>query len=106
MTDDHEGIRVRYKGKEVLTTTKASTTVMAGTVKETLASTTADQDWDEQAFSAEQKYPSAVVFHEDRLWFAGTPSTPNAIWASQTSDYDNFDIADGSASDSIQILFL
>ena len=103
-TDDHEGIRVRYKGKEVLTTTKASTTVMAGTVKETLASTTADQDWDEQAFSAEQGYPSAVVFHEDRLWFAGTPALPNGIFASQTSDYDNFDVDDASASDAIQVL--
>ena len=103
-TDDLEGIRVRYKGKEVLTTTKASTTVMAGTVKETLASTTADQDWDEQAFSAAQGYPSAVVFHEDRLWFAGTPALPNGIFASQTSDYDNFDVDNASASDAIQVL--
>ena len=103
-TDDHEAIRVRYKGKEILTTTKSSATVMNGTVLETLASSTADADWDEQVFSAEQGYPTSVVFHEDRLWFAGTPSTPNAVWASQTSDYDNFDVDDGSASDAIQVL--
>ena len=103
-TDDHEAIRVRYKGKEILTTTKSSATVMNGTVLETLASSTADQDWDEQAFSAEQGYPSAVVFHEDRLWFAGTPALPNGIFASQTSDYDNFDVDNASASDAIQVL--
>jgi len=103
-TDDHEAIRVRYKGKEILTTTKSSATVMNGTVLETLASSSADQDWDEQAFSAEQKYPSAICFHEDRLWFGGSPGLPNGIWASQTGDYDNFNVDDASASDSIQVL--
>jgi len=42
------------------------------------------------AFSAEQGYPSAIAFHDFRLWFGGTRGQPARIWASQTDDFYNF----------------
>jgi hypothetical protein len=42
------------------------------------------------AFSAAQGYPSAVAFHDLRLWFGGTRGQPARIWASQTDDFYNF----------------
>jgi hypothetical protein len=32
-------------------------------------------------------YPSAIAFHENRLWFGGTQSHPQKFWASSTNDY-------------------
>lgn len=42
------------------------------------------------AWSSRYGYPSEVEFYGDRLWFAGTPSDPQTIWASCTGDYPNF----------------
>jgi len=36
-------------------------------------------------------YPSTVVFFENRLLWAGSPSFPQTIWASQADDYENHD---------------
>lgn len=35
-------------------------------------------------------YPGCVVFHEDRLCFAGAPNVPQRFDASNTSDYEDF----------------
>lgn len=37
-------------------------------------------------------YPSAVSFHEQRLFFAGTVSSPQNIWASKSGNYSEFTI--------------
>lgn len=37
-------------------------------------------------------YPGAVGFFEQRLWFAGTDTNPQTIWASVSGDYDNFTV--------------
>jgi hypothetical protein len=34
-------------------------------------------------------YPYAVTFYEDRLWFAGSNSRPQTLWASTSGDYEN-----------------
>lgn len=62
-----------------------------------LSSTAATTEWFEQSYSAYRGYPQAITFHEDRLWFAGTPSQPLGIWASRTGQYFNFNI--GSEDD-------
>jgi hypothetical protein len=39
---------------------------------------------------ADVNYPGAVGFYEKRLWLAGTPKSPQTLWASVTGDYENF----------------
>jgi len=60
-------------------------------------------DWDEQSWSAVRGYPAAVVFHQNRLVFAGTIDEPDGIWMSQIGSYFNFDIGDAEDTDSISL---
>ena len=60
-------------------------------------------DWSEQSWSAVRGYPAAVVFHQNRLVFAGTIDEPDGIWMSQIGSYFNFDIGDGDPTDSISL---
>ena len=99
----HVGTIIRYKGNEILITGFTSATVATGTVRKTLASTTADTDFDEASYSDYRGYPQAITFHEDRLWLGGTTSQPDAIWSSKTSEYFNFDVGSAGDSDSIQM---
>ena len=56
--------------------------------------TTNTTQWYEQSYSSYRGFPQAITFHEDRLWFAGTPSQPDGIWGSRTGRYFNFDLGD------------
>ncbi len=38
-------------------------------------------------------YPSTVTFHDQRLMFGGSRDLPNAVWASQPTDFENMDIS-------------
>ena len=42
-------------------------------------------------------YPGAVAFYEQRLWWAGSPSQPQRLWASKSGDYET--LTTGSADD-------
>ncbi len=55
----------------------------------------------EEAFSNTRGWPTCAVMHERRLWVAGTTSLPNAIWASQFGDVQNFDTGEGNLTDAI-----
>ena len=46
-------------------------------------------DFISDPFDAEDKYPGAVVFHEDRLCWGGTNERPQTLWLSKTGDYEN-----------------
>lgn len=46
--------------------------------------------WALGAWSPEFGYPAVVEFYGDRLWFAGSPSDPQTLWASCIGDYTNF----------------
>ena len=46
--------------------------------------------WALGAWSDHFGYPAETEFFGDRLWFAGTPSDPQVLWASCTGDYNNF----------------
>ena len=37
-------------------------------------------------------FPSTGIFHEQRLWLAGTPGEPGAIWGSKVGDFYNLTI--------------
>ncbi len=99
----HVGTIIRYAGNEILITGYTSATVVTGTIRKTLSATTATTNWDEASFSAYRGYPQSITFHEDRLWFGGTTSQPDAIWSSKTSEYFNFDVGSAGDSDSIQM---
>ena len=66
-----------------------SATSVNATVIRRLVSTTATTKWSEGAWSARRGYPTAVTFYEDRLWFAGSRSRPQTLWASTSGDYEN-----------------
>lgn len=48
------------------------------------------QMWTLGLWSATTGYPGSVVFHEDRLFFAGTLNYPLRVNGSCTGDYENF----------------
>ena len=53
-------------------------------------------------WSAANGYPKYCTFHVGRLWFEGSKTQPQSVWASVTQDFFNFDVGTGEASDSIQ----
>lgn len=66
-----------------------TTTVAFATVNSTLPTTSATKKWAEGAWSQRKGYPRTVTFYEDRLWFAGSASNPQTLWASVVGDYEN-----------------
>jgi|14_taG_2_1085336.scaffolds.fasta_scaffold00541_6 hypothetical protein len=66
-----------------------------------VATTSATTEWYEQSYSDIRGFPGAVVFHEGRLWFGGTTSQPDHIWASKSNDIFNFNIGTGADNDAI-----
>ncbi|MCB9996610.1 MAG: hypothetical protein H6869_09260 [Rhodospirillales bacterium] len=99
--EGHEGTRLRIGGKEVQITDFDSPTVVTADVIETLGSTSATIDWEEQAFSAVRGYPVSVAFHQDRLVIGGSRDLPNRLWLSKSGDLFNFDLGSGLDDDSI-----
>lgn len=63
-------------------------------------------DWKEAAFGDKRGWPMSVSFHQNRLVFGGTPSAPNNIWMSKTSEYNNFDVGTGLDDEAIFISLL
>lgn len=57
----------------------------------------------EPAFSNARGWPTACTVHERRLWLGGTKSLPDAAWASQFSEFENFDTGDGDTTDAIAL---
>ena len=101
--DNWVGKTLRIGGKEVDITGRTNTTVVVVTIRETLGGTGAESDWDETLWSSHRGYPQAVSFHDNRLWFGGSPSKPSSVVASQVGEYYNFDVGDGTASKAIDV---
>lgn len=47
-------------------------------------------DWAEGAWSAVRYYPRACTLHEGRMWYAATTTSPQTLWSSKSSEYDDF----------------
>jgi len=62
------------------------------------------EQWFEQSYSNLRGFPAAVGFHEGRLWFGGTLSQPDTVWASKSGLYYNFDIGEANPDDSIELV--
>lgn len=63
--------------------------------------------WQMGLWNSVDGYPSTATFHQDRLAFAGTPSVPNRVDASNVGDYENFapTEADGTVTDASAFSF-
>lgn len=68
-----------------------------------IRSTSATRYWDEQVFSSRRGWPAACCFHEDRLWFGGSTSLPDGLFASRTGFYYDFNVDEGQDDASIQV---
>lgn len=84
-------------GAVVKITAFTSATVVTGDVQAepdgvagNIGGTGAYTDWAEGAFSAYRGYPSAVAFHEQRLYYANTSHEPQKFWGSVIATYDSF----------------
>lgn len=64
-----------------------SSTLVSGTVVAPLGATTATPTWAEGAWSTHRGFPSALVFDDGRLWFAGK----DKLWGSVSDAYTSFD---------------
>lgn len=92
---------IRKGGKQIVISTVTSGTISSGAIKETLASTNATEDWDEQVFSTYRGWPIDVTFFPDRLVFWGAKSRPSGIWLSKIGAYYNFDVGSGADDEAI-----
>lgn len=54
--------------------------------------------WQLGAWSSANGFPSAVCFHQDRLFFGGTANYPQRIDSSKVGDYENFAPTSSSVS--------
>ena len=102
----HVGTRLRLQQKEVEIIAITSATVATAVVKETLVSTAASQDWEEQAYSSLHGWPVSVCFHQDRLVIGGSRDLPNRLWMSKSSDLFNFDLGTGLDDEAIEFAIL
>ena len=84
-----------YNHGIVKITDVASGTSATATVLTKLYSDGATKRWYEPCFSGYRGWPRAVAFYQQRLVLAGTDYQPTTIWASQSFDYENFDIGSG-----------
>lgn len=103
---EHEGVRLRVGGKEVLITDYDSPTVVTAEVVETLSGTTPTIDWEEAAFSPVRGYPATVAFHQNRLVIGGSRDLPHRMWFSRTGDLFNFDKGTGLDDEAIEFAIL
>lgn len=46
--------------------------------------------WKFPDWSASRGYPAAVGLHQQRLWFGGSSASPQTIWGSRISDFNQF----------------
>lgn len=81
----------------------SATSEVDGGGSPTIESSSPTTEWYEQSYSSLRGFPQAITFHEDRLWFGGTPSQPDGLWASKTGHYFNFDIGEAEDDDAIDI---
>lgn len=78
-----------YRGYVRVDTVSNSSNAGA-TVMEALAATSPTYKWREGAWSDNQGWPGAVVFHQQRLTFACTTKSPQTFWASKSGKYTDF----------------
>lgn len=71
-------------------TAVASGTSATAEVKEPFAEATATTGWREGSWSGVRGYPSCVALYQQRLFWAGTASQLQTLWASASDDFENY----------------
>jgi len=91
----------------VTITAYTSATEVTVTVNSSLTNTNAKAIWRLGVYSSGVGYPSAVTFHEDRLFFAGSTGSPQRLDGSNSGDYENFapSANDGTVASSNAVSF-
>ena len=79
-----------YQISNVLSPTTAEVIVTKAATDPAAISGTATLDWAMGLFSNTDG-PRAVLFHDGRLWYAGTRMSPDVVVGSVSDDYENFD---------------
>jgi hypothetical protein len=102
----HAGLRFRIGGKQVLITSISTSTLANAEVKQSLTSTSATKDWEEQSFSALRGWPVSACFHQGRLAIGGSRDLPNRLWLSKSMDLFNFDLGTGLDDEAIEFALL
>lgn len=95
--------RIIDDNKYEITAGASATSEADGGGSPTVKSGAATTEWYEQSYSALRGFPQAITFHEDRLWFGGTPSQPDGLWGSKTGYYFNFDVGEAEDDDAIDL---
>ncbi|KKK97048.1 hypothetical protein LCGC14_2656660, partial [marine sediment metagenome] len=86
-----EGKYIQINSGLVLITTFVDATQVRGRVLQALSAATATTIWIlGTSYWNDADYPGAVVFHEGRLVFGGSPSFPNTFWGSSVLNFENF----------------
>ena len=95
---------IKVDGSQIKITGYTSSTVVTGTIIETVSGGTGPHaNWEEELISAPRGYPQAVTLHDNRLWFGGVRDNPSAIIASEIGGYFNFDVGTGLANEAINV---
>ena len=81
----------------------ATESVDGGGVRVTVSGHPPTRNWDEQVFSAQNGFPKAVCFHQQRLFFGGVTNLPDGIQSSKVAQFFNFDVGEGDDNESVQI---
>jgi hypothetical protein len=72
-------------------TTFVDATKVRGRIIKAITAATATFDWTlESSYWKDSDYPAAIVFHENRLVYGGSPSFPSTFWGSSIDDYESF----------------
>ncbi|MBL4615467.1 MAG: hypothetical protein JKY27_11425 [Magnetovibrio sp.] len=103
---EHVGTRFRIEGKEVEITAFTDATHVTALTKESLTTTQATKDWEEQALSDVRGYPVSVCFHQDRMVIGGSRELPNRLSMSKSADLFNFDLGTGLDDEAIEFAIL
>jgi hypothetical protein len=103
-TTEYVNHYIKVDGSQIKITGYTSSTVVTGTIIETVSGGTGPHaNWEEELISAPRGYPQAVTFHDNRLYFAGVRDAPAAVIASQVGGYFNFDVGTGLADEAINV---
>ena len=97
---EDEGKFIQINSGLVLITTFIDNTSVQGRVLQALDSADATTVWTMlTSFWDDADNPGAVVFHENRLVYGGSPSFPNSFWGSEVNEYEKFQpgTADGDS---------
>ena len=97
-------------GSELITYTGKTSTTFTGATRGTGGTAAATHSDDavvtstaESVWSATRGWPKTTAFFEQRLWFGGSKTRPQTLWASQIADFFNFNVDTGEDDDAIDV---